>query len=44
VFSVKKNLNNFIYDNDLSHGSQAEDLNRTVQFYLKIAHINMDII
>jgi hypothetical protein len=35
VFSVKQNLSNSIYDNDFSHGSQVEDLNRTVQFYLK---------
>jgi hypothetical protein len=44
VLSVKQNLNNSIHDNDLSRGSQVEDLNKTVQFYLKVAHIKMGII
>lgn len=44
MLSVTQNLNNSIHDNDLSHGSQVEDLNRTVRFYLKIAHMKMGII
>jgi len=41
VFSVKQNLTNSIHDNEHSHGSQVEDLNRTVHLYLKIEHINV---